>query len=410
VPSENLLAKYADVAVKVGIGLEKGDRLLIRSSVDAVDLTRLIVEQAYSAGAENVDVLWTDDATSRARFSHGSAEAAETISSGSNFLLKAYELGDQVLSVMAADPDAMAGQDLAKIGQFQRINGEFLDPVFEAMGSMSVNWSIIAAASPAWAVKVFPDAPSDEAVESLWGAIFRACRIDTDDPVAAWREHVADLGSRATYLSNRLYTGLRYEGPGTDLTMGLPEGVLWEGGAVTSPGGRVFAPNIPTEEVFTIPHRSKVDGTVRATKPLSLFGNLVDDFSFELSEGVVVAAAAGTGQDVLDELLSTDPGSVRLGEAAMVPQSSAVAREGLVWNNTLYDENDACHIAIGRAYPTCVQGGTDMSSEEQEQAGINHSSVHVDFVVGSDQLTVFGLTPDGGEEAIIADGEWAFDV
>ena len=409
-PSEDLLAKYADVAVRVGIGLEKGDRLLIRSSVEALDLTRIIVEQAYTAGAANVDVLWADDASSRARFSHGSAEAAEAISSGSSFLLKAYELGDQIMSVTASDPAAMAGQDLAKIGQFQRINGEHLDPVFKAMGAMEVNWSIIAAASPAWAAKVFPDAPEDEAVESLWNAIFRACRVDTDDPVGSWREHLAKLGSRANYLSAREYTGLRYEGPGTDLTMGLPDGALWEGGSATSPGGRVFAPNLPTEEVFTIPHRLKVNGTVRATKPLSLFGNLVDGFSFEVSDGVVVGAAADQGQDVLDELLATDPGSVRMGEAAMVPQSSAVAREGLVWSQTLYDENDACHIAIGRAYPTCVQGGVDMSPEEQEQAGINHSSVHVDFVVGSDQLNVFGLTGNGREEAIIANGEWAFEV
>jgi aminopeptidase len=409
-PSQDLLAKYADVAVRIGIGLETGDRLLIRSSVEALDLTRLIVEQAYAAGAVNVDVLWADDATSRARFSHGSAEAAEAVSSGSNFLLRAFELGDQIMSVSAADPDAMAGQDLARIGQFQRINGDFLDPVFTAMGAMKVNWSIIAASSPAWALKVFPDATEDEAVELLWDAIFRACRIVEGDPVAAWREHLADLGSRATYLSSRRYTGLRYEGPGTDLTMGLPEGALWDGGAVSTPTGRVFAPNLPTEEVFTIPHRMKVDGTVRATKPLSLFGNLVDDFSFELSGGVVVDAAAGQGQDVLDQLLSTDPGSVRIGEAAMVPQSSAVAKEALVWNQTLYDENDACHIAIGRAYPSCVEGGIDMSPDEQEQAGINHSSVHVDFVVGSDQLNVFGLTADGREEPIIAGGEWAFSA
>jgi aminopeptidase len=409
-PSEDLLAKYADVAVRVGIGLEEGDRLLIRSSVEALDLTRLIVEQAYAAGAVNVDVLWADDASSRARFSHGSADAAEAISSASNFLLKAYELGDQIMSVSASDPAAMAGQDVAKIGQYQRINGEFLDPVFKAMGAMQVKWSIIAAASPAWAAKVFPDAPEDDAVESLWDAIFRACRIDADDPVESWREHLANLRSRANYLSGREYTGLRYEGPGTDLTMGLPEGALWEGGSVTSPSGRTFAPNIPTEEVFTIPHRLKVDGIVRATKPLSLFGNLVVELSFEVSDGVVVGATAAQGQDVLDELLATDPGSVRMGEAAMVPQSSAVAREGLVWSQTLYDENDACHIAIGRAYPTCVQGGVDMSREEQEQAGINHSSVHVDFVVGSDQLNVFGLTEDGREEAIIANGEWAFDA
>ena len=399
-PSGELLAKYADVAIRVGTGLQEGDRLLVRSSVEALDLTRLLVEKAYAAGAANVDVLWSDDQIGRARFSHGSADASAVVSSASEYFKRSYELGDLLLSVAASDPNALAGQDVERIAEFQKVNSKFLEPVFESMGKLAFNWSVVAAPTPAWASGVFPQLESEEATEKLWDAVFRACRIDTDDPVAVWQNHLSDLEGRAEYLSGRQYRELRYRGPGTDLTMSLPEGCLWMGGGAATEAGRAFAPNIPTEEVFTSPHRLMVEGTVTATKPLSLFGNLIEGFSFTLEEGKIVAAEADEGQEVLDHLLATDEGSARFGEAA----------EGLVWNNTLYDENDACHIAIGRAYAVCLEDGTEMSAEEQEAAGLNQSGVHVDFVVGSDALDVMGVTGDGQEESIIAAGEWGFAV
>ena len=407
-PSEELLDKYADVAVQVGIGLQAGDRLLIRSSTDAVELTRRVVDKAYAAGAVNVDVFWGDDAIGRSRFASGPPEASEVISTGSEAFLRAFDMGDLVLTIMAQDPDALAGVDVSRIGSFQKVNAERLQPVMTAMGALDRNWSIVAAPTPAWATKVFPDLDPDEAVERLWESIFRATRIDADDPVAAWHEHLAGLASRKAALNSKGFTALQYRGPGTDLRMELPKGVLWEGGGVATSEGRPFLPNIPTEEVFTSPHRMKAEGTVAASKPLSLFGNLVDGFSFEVHEGEVVAAHAEKGQEVLDQLLATDEGSKRFGEAAMVPMSSAVAAEALIWNNTLYDENDGCHIAIGRAYPVCLEGGTQMSQEEQIAAGLNHSTTHVDFVVGSPDLDVFGITADGAEHPIITGGEWGF--
>lgn len=409
-PTDELLTKYADVAVRVGIGLDPGDRLLVRSSVAALDLTRLIVERAYEAGAANVDVLWSDDVTSRARFSHGSAEASKVVSSGASFLLHAYESGDLILTVHAGDPAAMAGQDVERVSAFQKKNGEFLEPVLSAMGKLEVNWSVIASATPEWAGLVFPEDDEDSATEKLWSAIFRACRVDAHDPVAEWEKHLRALDMRREHLTSQRFVALRYEAPGTDLVLGLPENARWVGGGVATPAGRGFVPNIPTEEVFTAPHRLRADGRVAATKPLSLFGNIVDEFSLELSEGVITQARAETGQDVLEQLLATDDGSVRLGEAAMVPMSSAVAAEKLVWNNTLYDENDGCHIAIGRAYPTCIDGGTVMSKEDQVEVGLNFSTTHVDFVVGSPELNVHGVRGDRSEEAIIEAGEWAFEV
>ena len=405
-PPAEILGKYADVAIRIGVGLKPGDRLLINSSIEALEFTRILVDRAYSAGAVNVDVLWNDDGMARARFEHGPEAAAETVTSASLARLAALEAGDLMLYVSANDPDAMAGIDPQHVAGFQQINARALEPLYRAQGTLERAWSILAAPSGAWARTVFPGASEDEAVEQLWGAILRACRADRDDPVAGWQAHVADLNARSAYLTERGYTGLRYEAPGTDLRLGLPEGTRWIGGNA----GGTFVPNLPTEEVFAAPHRLKGEGVVTATKPLSLYGNLIDDFSFEVSGGQIVKATAGRGQEVLDRLLATDEGSVRFGEAAMVPLSSAVAAENLIWNNTLYDENDGCHIAIGRSYPISIEGGTAMSNDQLEGAGLNQSANHVDFVVGSPELNVYGLLDGGAEEPIISAGEWGFAV
>ncbi len=405
-PSSELLAKYADVAIRVGIGLSPGDRLLISSPIAAAEFTRVLVEQAYEAGALNVDVFWSDEAVSRARYQRGSAGASEVVSSAAHAQLAAYEAGDLFLYVSANDPNSLAGIDSALVASFQKVNGTALEELTRARGTMRRAWSVVAAPSEAWAKTVFPDESTLGAVEQLWSAIFRACRADQDNPVAAWQAHVGDLSARSKYLTGRGYTGLRYEAPGTDLTLGLPDNPVWVGGNA----GGAFVPNIPTEEVFAAPHRMVGEGVVSATKPLSLFGNLIEGFSFEVSAGKIVKATAEKGQETLDRLLETDEGSVRFGETAMVPMSSAVAAEGLVWNNTLYDENDGCHIAVGRAYPICVEGGTTMTPEDLEAAGLNLSTTHVDFVVGSPDLNVFGVLPGGGEEPIIAGGEWGFSA
>lgn len=408
-PSKELLRKYADVALIVGLGAEQGDRILIDAPVQAAEFTRLLVEQAYSVGAHNVDVLWRDDGVSRARFSHGSADAAEVVTSAAEFTMRAFELGDSILRVYSQDPTALAGVDISRVKTSQKVNGDFLRPLSDAQGAMRVPWTFVAAPIPAWTKTVYPGLKIDEATEALWSAILRACRIDQADPVHAYQTHLATLESRRDYLTSRDYKGLRYEGPGTDLRLRLPDGALWMGGGAVTPEGRRFGPNLPTEEVFCTPHRLHAEGRIQATKPLSLFGTLVENFAFEVQGGLVTSATAEKGQEALDQLLKTDPGAVRLGEAAMVPQSGAVAAEGLIWNNMLYDENDACHIALGQGYASCLQGSDAMSGDELVKAGINESSLHVDFVVGSSELDIFGVTEDGREEPIISRGEWGFD-
>ncbi len=405
-----MLSKYADVALRVGLGLEEGDRVLLSSPIQLPEFTRILVESAYEGGATSVDVLWTDDELSRARFSHGSAAAASAVAGQSQFRMRAFEEGASFLRVFAEDPAALAGVDMSRVQEFQRINGKYLKPHFDAMGALRIPWSIIGAPVPAWSETVFPDDDAEEAAEKMWSAIFRACRIDQPDPVEAWRDHLEELNRRRDHLTGRTYSRLRYEGPGTDLTLGMTDKVMWEGGGVKTLDGRPFTPNIPTEEVFTSPHMIKANGRIQASKPLSYFGDVIEGFAFQVEDGKVVQASADKGQDTLERILGTDDGALRFGEAAMVPQSGAVAAEQLVWNNALYDENDACHIALGQSYPMCYEGASDMTTEERVEVGLNQSSVHVDFVVGSSELSVYGIREDGSEEPIILNGAWGFSV
>lgn len=409
-PALELLEKYADVVMSVGLGVEKGDRLVISSRVQLPEFTRILVATAYEKGAESVDVLWQDDEVRRARFSHGSPEAAGVVSGDRQFLMSAFEAGASWLWVLAEDPAALAGVDMSRVQEHEKVNGQFIKPMKDAMGGMEFPWSVIAAPVPAWNSAVFPDTDASDAAESMWSAIFRACRVDLEDPVSAWRKHLADLESRREYLTERRFRELRYEGPGTDLVVGLTDGVMWQGGGAKTPAGRSFAPNIPTEEVYTSPHRAKANGRIQASKPLSYFGDIIDGFALEIFEGQVVGSTAEKGSAVLERVLATDEGSKRFGETAMVPQSGAVAGERLIWNNMLYDENDACHIALGQSFTSCLEGADNMSDVEKLHAGLNQSSVHVDFVVGSNELSVFGVYKDGTEEPIITKGEWGFTV
>ncbi len=407
-PSREQLRAYAEVAITVGLGLEPNDRVLIEIPTALPDLAHDLVDVAYQRGAEDVEVLWLDTELERARFASGGSAAAETVSSRSRLKALAFESGVSYLRVLAEDPAAMAGLDPDAIGRFAKANNQVVHAARERQMAGEEPWTVISAPVPAWTASVFSDVDLEEATERLWSAIFRACRVDQPDPVEAWNAHLDDLSARWRHLTDRHYVSLRYRGPGTDLEVGLTDGVVWQGGGTTTSGGRRFCPNVPTEEVFTSPHLSKANGRIAATKPLSYFGSMITDFWFELAEGAVVASGAGSGEEVLSRILATDEGSIRFGETAMVPQSGAVAKEDLVWNNVLYDENDACHIALGQSYPTCMEGGTDLSAAQRKEAGLNQSAVHVDFVVGSPRVSVDGVTADGTEEPIIANGEWGF--
>jgi aminopeptidase len=296
------------------------------------------------------------------------------------------------------------------VASVQKLAWEKNKDLSERITHNTVNWLVIPASYPGWATKVFPDLPSEEAVAKLWQALFRVCRLDHPDPLAAWREHIHRLAARCTHLNARGYHALRFTGPGTDLTVGLPDGHLWESARFVSQQGVDYTANLPTEEIFTLPHQSRTEGTVTSTRPLNYGDSVIDGFRLRFSGGRVVEAAASKGEAVLHELLEADEGARRLGEVALVPHSSPISQSGLTFYNTLLDENCASHIALGEAYRSSLKGGEGMDDAEFAAAGGNLSLVHVDFMVGSGEVDVDGLTDSGPSEPIMRRGEWAFDV
>jgi aminopeptidase len=318
--------------------------------------------------------------------------------------------GDAMLSIYAATPTLLAGQDPEAVSTMMRATAKAAQPVTELVQRNAAAWAVISYPTPGWAAEVLPDVPADEREARLWRAIATTCRLDTADPVGAWKEHVSDLDARARYLNAKAYTALRYRAPGTDLSVGLAPGHIWAGGGALSERGVGFVPNLPTEEVFTLPHRGQVDGVVRSTRPLNYGGTLIEDFTLTFEAGRVVAATAARGEETLRRLIDTDEGSARLGEVALVSASSPVARTGMLFANTLFDENAASHLALGSGYRFCIAGGADMSPEQFEQAGGNVSTTHVDFMIGSAAVDVDGVLPDGTSEPVMRAGEWAFRV
>lgn len=403
------LQNYADLTVEVGLGLRPGQRLIIRAPLEGAPLVRLIATSAYEAGARLVDVLWNDDALTLARFNSAPRDSFEEFPAWrTEVLTQAAENGDALLSIYAADPELLKDQDPALVATVQRVTDEHMHAVRRKLMADEANWSIISLPIPAWAAKVFPAETPEEQMAKLWEVIFKICRADQIDPVEAWQEHSLALTVRKNYLNARQYAALRYSGPGTDFTLGLPEDHIWHGGGSETTGGIPFIPNIPTEEVFTLPHRELADGVVTSTRPLSYAGMLIENFSLTFEAGRVIQATAEKGETVLRNLIAMDDGAARLGEVALVPNSSPISSSKLLFYNTLYDENAASHLALGRAYRFSLQKGKEMSDEEFALAGGNDSQTHVDFMIGSGQIQIDGITRNGAVQPIMRDGEWAF--
>ena len=412
---EQRLAAYGELAVRVGLNLKAGQPLLIigplaagGASLEAAPLVREIVASAYRAGAPLVEVVWGDEALQLLRFQHA---PRDSFGEFSNWLPKALfehaEAGHAVLSVYANDPDQLKDQPTELVGAVQQAVSRGVRPFRDLISRNQTNWTVVAAAGVGWAARVFPQLPPDQQVPRLWDAIGALCRLDRPDPVAAWEEHLKLLALRRDFLNTKRYSALKYSGPGTDLTIGLPEGHLWVSGRSESRAGIAFAPNLPTEEVFTMPCADRVDGVVRSTKPLSYGGTVIENFGLRFSGGRAVSVAAERGQAVLQQLVDTDAGAARLGELALVPHSSPVAQSGLLFYNTLFDENAASHVALGSAYKFTLSGGEAMDDETFERAGGNRSAVHVDFMIGSGELNVDAILASGAAEPLMRNGEWA---
>jgi aminopeptidase len=308
--------------------------------------------------------------------------------------------------VAANDPDLLKDEPTDLISALQQATARHVRPFRELISKNQVNWTVVAAPNPGWAARVFPGVDPSCRIDRLWEAITVLCRLNRPDPIAAWRDHLAALAARRDFLNGKQYGALKYRGPGTNLTIGLPEGHVWVSGQSTSQGGIVFAPNLPTEEVFTMPHKDRVDGVLRSSKPLSHGGTMIEDFSLTFDGGRIVELRAAKGEDVLRKLVETDPGASRLGELALVPHGSPISQSGLLFYNTLFDENAASHVALGSAYRFTMKDGEGMTPEAFEAAGGNRSAVHVDFMIGSGELDIDGVLAGGRTEPLMRAGEW----
>lgn len=401
------LHNYADLTVRVGAGLRPGQRLLLQSPVETADFARAIVRAAYAAGASFADVRWDDDDVQLARFSLAPEGSFETISRWRvDAELEVARSGGAVVSIRATDPRLFAEVNPARVSTHQRALAAYRKPYTQMVQSNALNWNLVSAPIPAWAALMFPELPPEEALARQWDAIFMATRADQPDPVAAWQAHLATLHARKALLTEKQYHSLHFRGGETDLTVGLADDHVWGGGSSTTPGGTEFTANIPTEEVWTAPHRERVDGTVVATKPLAYNGVLIEGIRLTFAGGRIVEASARSGEAVLKNLIATDEGSHRLGEVALVPHSSPISRSGLFFYSTLYDENAASHIAIGSAYRFNVRGGAEMSTEAFMAKGGNDSLTHVDWMIGNEEMDVDGLYADGRREAVMRAGEF----
>ncbi|MGF9761480.1 aminopeptidase [Microvirga sp. 0TCS3.31] len=402
-----LLDRMAEVAVRVGLGLKPGQELVLTAPLEAIDLVRRITEHAYKAGASLVTTIFSDEESTLMRFRHGRDEGFDTAPAWLyEGMAEAYKKGAARLAIVGEDPSLLAKEDPDKVSRANRARSKAYMPALNMIAGFDINWTIVSAATPAWAKTVFPDDSDEVALAKLWQAIFSASRVDTPDPIAAWEQHNAALQTRTRMLNEKNYAALHFRGPGTDLRVGLADGHEWNGGSAKAKNGIVCNANIPTEEVFTTPHKDRVDGTVTSTKPLSYNGTLIQDIQVRFEGGRIVESKARTGEAVLNKVLDTDEGARRLGEVALVPYSSPISQSGLLFFNTLFDENASSHIALGQAYSKCIQGGGAMSEDELASRGSNKSLIHIDWMIGSDQVDVDGITQDGRAEPLMRGGEW----
>jgi len=403
------LDRYAELIVKIGASVQRGQTVVVNASLDGAELTRLVVKKCYEAGAYNVKVFWTDETVTRLKYDLAPDDAfREEPKWQAAEKLELARAGAATINIMSDNPDLLSGVPGSRIADAQLAAGRAMQEYRVLSRGFKFSWNIATTPSKGWADKVFPEAPEAERIGLLWDTIFKLVRADREDTLAAWEEHLSNLKRRADILNAKQYRALRYAAPGTDLTIELPRDHIWLGGRKQNADGIWFVPNLPTEELYTAPKRDGVRGRVSSTKPLSYAGQIIEDFTLEFEEGRAVRTSAARGADALARLVQMDEGAAYLGEVALVPHRSPISDSGLLFYKTLFDENASCHLAVGGAYSSCIAGGADMSQEELSARGLNNSTVHTDFMVGSGELDIFGVTADGGEEQVFTKGAWAF--
>ena len=399
--------RLALVAVRVGLNLQSGQELVITASLDQVPFVRRITEHAYQAGAVAVTTMYSDDETILARYRFAQDASFDTTPKWlADGIATAYRSGAARLGLTGANPALLKDQDPVKVSRANIAASKAMKPAMELITRHAINWSILAGATPAWAKLVFPHLHEAEAVPALWEAIFKASRVTGEDPVADWKAHGKNIARRVDLLNGKRYHALHFKGPGTDLDVGFADDHLWAGGGGECGNGIFCNANIPTEECFTTPHKDRVNGIVSASKPLSHQGTLIENIQVRFEGGKIVEANASAGQDALRKLIAVDEGASHLGEVALVPHGSPIAQSGLLFWNTLFDENAASHIALGQAYATCIRNGETMDEPALSAKGANTSLIHVDWMIGSGEVNVDGVFADGSREPLMRQGEW----
>ena len=403
-----LLDKLAETIVTTGLNLAEGQDLIITASAEALPLVRRVTNAAYQAGAGLVTPILADEEVTRARYQHGQDHAFDRAPDWLyRGMAEAYGNNAARLHIAADNPMALASETPAKVARAAKANAAAYKPALEKISGFEINWSIAAYPGRAWAELVYPYLDGDAAQAELARAIFAASRVDKDDPAAAWKAHNANLATRRDWLNDQDFAALHFKGEGTDLSVGLAHGHLWMGGASEAKNGITCNPNIPTEEVFTTPHKDNVNGTVRATKPLAHQGSLIEGIEVKFEEGRITEARAQRGEDVFQELIATDEGAARIGEVALVPYASPISESGVLFYNTLFDENAACHIALGQCYKDCLRNTATASVDEIAGRGGNSSLIHVDWMIGGPDTDIDGITQSGDRVPVFRAGNWA---
>ena len=405
--NENKIDKLANLAVKRGVGLQKGQNLLITAPIESLPLVRKIAEHAYKEGASIVTPLFTDSDITLSRFKYAPDESFDSATDWLfNGMGEAFDNNTARMAIAGDDPMLLSQMDPDKVSRANKAMAKAYKPARERITEFKINWNIVSWPGSAWASRVFPDLPIEEAIVKLADAIFDASRASVEDPIQAWDDHNEQLRIKTDWLNEKNFAALQYNGPNTNLRVGLADEHEWMGGASKAQNGIICNPNIPSEEVFTTPHAYKVDGTVSSTKPLSYQGTLIDNIKVTFKDGKIIEAHASKGEEVLQKVLKSDEGASRIGEVALVPHSSPISQSRIIFYNTLFDENAASHIALGQCYSKCFKGDLDLSKEEISKRGGNSSMIHIDWMIGSDQIDVDGIDQTGNQVPIFRKGEW----
>ena len=406
---KTVMQKYARLIARKGINVKKGQEVIVSASLDQPEFVKMVVEECYRAGASKVTVEWSYQPITKLHYRYRSLKTLSTFEKWEIEKLEhKCETLPATIYIESDDPDGLKGIDQTKVSKASQAKYPIIKPYHDKMDN-KYQWCIAAVPGEAWAKKVFPGERTSKAVEKLWNAILYTSRADGDDPVKAWEEHNADLKTRFEYLNSLGIESLHYTASnGTDFTVGLIPDALFMGGSEFTLGGTEFNPNIPSEEVFTSPMKGKAEGVVHATRPLSYRGELIENFSVRFENGKAVEVHAEKGEELLKQMISMDENAAYLGECALVPFDSPIRNSEITFFNTLFDENACCHLAFGRGFENCIKDFDKYTLEECREKGINDSLIHVDFMIGSEDLNITAHTIDGKDVAIFKDGNWAF--